>query len=286
MLQNHANLQRIRAYLLKELGRRYPDSEANSMTRIILEHAGYTTTAYLLDPEQLPGPEIVTQINEIVADIHTGKPIQYILGYAYFCDQKITVNENVLIPRPETEEMVYRIISHHPIPPARLLDVGTGSGCIALALKAHFAKSAVSGMEVNTKALEVAKANAGIQGLDVSWIEGDMRQESTWKGLDPLDLIASNPPYVLRSERAEMEDHVVAFEPESALFVEDSNPLEYYEAIARHGIRKLKEEGSVWVEINARMGVETSRLFNQYGFREVTILKDIHERERFIRAVK
>lgn len=286
MLQNRATLQQTRFYLLKELRQIYSELEAESIARIILEHTGFKTNDWLMDPQKVPGVEIMTQINEIVTDIHTGKPIQYILGYTRFCDLKLTLNEHVLIPRPETEEMVLKIIDNHPIQTGHILDVGTGSGCIALALKAHFTESAVSGMDLNLNALETAANNGRLNGLDVKWFKGDMRHSESWSSLDQLDMIASNPPYVLRSEGEVMQANVLNFEPGSALFVEDSDPLEFYDAIAKHGIKKLNAHGTIWVEINERFGAETAHLFAGYGFRQVTILKDIHEKERFIRAEK
>ena len=286
MLQNYATLQKARIYLLQELKKIYPETESASLSRIILDHMGYPSTSYLGDPDQHIGPDTTAQINEIVTEIHTGKPIQYILGHTLFCDIQIKVNNNVLIPRPETEELVYKIIDDSKRSPGRIMDIGTGSGNIALALKNHFPLADVSGLDVSWEALRIASENGRINGLEVNWIAGDILQKTNLEEKDYFDLIVSNPPYVLNSERAVMSANVLEFEPGGALFVADSDPLVFYVEIASYSMSRLSESGSVWVEINERFGVETARLFIHAGFPHVHIFKDIHEKERFIRARK
>lgn len=284
MLQNHATLHQTRFYLLNEIRKTYPEGESVSIVRLILDHVGYPTSVFLSDPDQVPKPATVAQINEIVSEIHTRKPIQYILGHAHFCDLKISVNDNVLIPRPETEEMVHKIIAHCTQPPDHILDIGTGSGCMALALKSHFSETSAYGLDVSYEALEVATENGRSSGLEVHWIQGDIFNETTGYGVERFDLIVSNPPYVLNSERTKMNTNVLDFEPAEALFVEDSEPLVYYNTIASLCMKHLKEGGIVWVEINEQFGAETALIFKRAGLQQVTILKDIHEKERFIRA--
>lgn len=286
MIQNRATLQQIRFYLHDEIRKMYPEGESASIARLILDHVGYPTSVFLSDPDQVLEPASVSQINEIVSEIHTWKPIQYILGYAHFCELEISVNENVLIPRPETEELVYKIISHFTQSPDRILDIGTGSGCIALALKKHFPKTEAYGLDVSYDALKVAADNSRKIGLEVNWIQGDIFNKATRYGAKQFDLIVSNPPYVLNSERTRMNINVLDFEPDGALFVEDSDPMVFYDKIASISMKHLNENGMVWVEINEQCGVETALIFETAGFQQVTILKDIHEKERFIRARK
>ena len=286
MLQNHATLQQIRFSILQELRKIYPEGESSSILRLILDHAGYPSSVYLRDPDRVPGAGTVAQINEFVSEIHTGKPIQYILGYTNFCDIKISVNESVLIPRPETEEMVHHIIAQSSHAPDCILDIGTGSGCIALALKNQFSRATVHGIELSQSALKVASENGLGTGLEVNWIKGDILNESTWNTGTGCDLIVSNPPYVLRSERTMMKPNVLEFEPDEALFVEDANPMLFYSAIAAFSMEHLNDNGKVWVEINERLGAETAYVFERAGFHHVTILKDIHDKERFIRIEK
>ena len=149
MLPHPSNLKQIRHYLHKELSKIYTDRESGSIIRLIMEHAGIPSPVYLREPQLIPETSIIAQINEIVSEIHTYKPIQYILGYTHFCDLKILVDENVLIPRPETEEMVDKIIRCQDKIPASVLDIGTGSGCIALAIKNEFRSSYVTALDLS-----------------------------------------------------------------------------------------------------------------------------------------
>jgi len=286
MLQNRANLKQIRIHLLSELRKVYPEGESTSMARMILEHAGYPSSRYLNDPELEPETQTVVQINEIVTEIHTGKPIQYILGYTHFFDLKIKVNNNVLIPRPETEEMVYNIKSAFPDSTAPVMDLCTGSGCIALALKSLYPEASVSGIEFSRSALETARENGRENGLEVNWLEADLLEAHHLQFETSFSLVVSNPPYVLNRERQLMADNVLHFEPESALFVENHDPLIYYRAIASFCRNHLETGGFVWVEINENLGKETAAIFEHPIFTEVTIVKDIHGKERFIKARK
>lgn len=256
------------------------------MMRLILDHIGYPTTECISNPHLEPGSATIAQINEIVTEIHTHQPIQYILGYTYFCGLKIGVNEKVLIPRPETEEMVYKIIEQLHHSPGRILDLGTGSGCIALALKSQFQDTEVHGLDSSTGALEVASENARNNGLVVNWMKGDILKGVSGSQENGFDLIVSNPPYVLEGERSMMDTNVLEFEPGKALYVDDNNPLVFYHAIAAIWVKYLNKGGSIWVEINERFGAETVRLFKQADLENIAIMKDIHEKERFIRATR
>ena len=162
--------------------------------------------------------------------------------------------------------------------------LGTGSGCIALALKHAFPESEVWGSDISDDALSMARENGRLNRLNVKWVRFDLLDTQIPESWEPFDLVISNPPYVLKSERREMAPHITEFEPASALFVEDHDPLVYYRAIISFGSRFLSGKGEIWTEIHEKMGKETSLLFKEQGFREVSILKDIHEKERFIHA--
>ena len=285
MLQNRANMKQIRNYLLGELRKNFSENESSSLIRLILEHAGYPSSVYLQDPNLVPGAETARQITEIVSEIHTGRPIQYILGYTYFYDLKIRVDERALIPRPETEEMVFHI------PPGftgkdRLIDLGTGSGCLALALKKKFPESQVSGVEKSPEALELARENGRLNKLEVDWSFGDLLDPGFSNTDGAYSLVVSNPPYVLISEKKLMKKNVLDHEPDSALFVTDNDPLVYYRSIAAFCKNKLRPGGLFWAEINERFGKETALVFNKAGFKDVAILRDIHGKERFINGRK
>jgi release factor glutamine methyltransferase len=207
-----------------------------------------------------------------------------VLGYTRFCDLTIRLNSNVLIPRPETEEMIYMIRDKLSFSPHRILDIGTGSGCIALVMKKLFPEAETVGLDVNRAALEVATVNGRENNLRVQWKEGNILDRSECDHSMPYDLIISNPPYVLESERQEMEPNVLDFEPAEALFVRDQDPLLYYRAISEFSRVFLEEDGVLWVEINERLGEKTSVVFRKGGFEAVTIHEDIHGKERFIEA--
>ncbi|MFO7669057.1 MAG: peptide chain release factor N(5)-glutamine methyltransferase [Bacteroidales bacterium] len=284
MLQNHATLGDIRKYLQKEVSQLYSGGEINALVNMIMDYCGYPSPGPILNPQHQPGANTVAQINEIVTDIHTHRPIQYILGETSFLDVTIHIDENALIPRPETEELVYRIIHSTKHPPLHILDLCTGSGCIALALKNEFPSARVSGLDNSIRALELARKNGEMNQLEVNWIQGDILSlEST---LFPVkyDLVVCNPPYVLMSEKTLMERNVLDYEPHAALFVEDHDPLVFYSAIARLSPEILPESGTLWLEINERFGREVSGLLEDSGFTQIIIYKDIHEKERFIKA--
>ncbi|MCK5066601.1 MAG: peptide chain release factor N(5)-glutamine methyltransferase [Bacteroidales bacterium] len=285
-------MKQIRFYLLNELRQRYPENESESITRLILEHAGFPLSVCLLEPEKVTSSTVIAQINKIVDEIHTGRPIQYILGQTQFCTIKVGVDESVLIPRPETEEMVHLILSEYKQKFRRIIDLGTGSGCIALALKHHFPDAQVTGLDVSKKAVSVAKRNGRLNGLEVLWVEGDLLNEGdlvsagTLNKKDLFDLVVSNPPYVLESEKKFMEDNVLQHEPGTALFVKDDDPLLHYLAILGFCEKHLVAGGQLWVEINERFGRKIATLFENAGYQQVVVLKDIHEKERFINARK
>jgi len=285
MFENRANLEQLRFDLLKEIRQHYPEGEASSISRLILDHCGFPLQLCLREPHQVPGPEVHLQIKEIVSEIHTGKPIQYILGFTEFFGLKITLNESVLIPRPETEELVYHII-RSPGSPKRIMDLGTGSGCLALALKKNDLTARVSALDNSAAALELARSNARDNQLEIEFRQTDLLAEPPPLLEQSFDLIVSNPPYVREGEKALMEKNVLEFEPHEALFVPDEDPLIFYRAIASFSQRNLLEGGELWVEINEALGDKTATLFMQAGFRHLEIIKDIHHKDRFIHAGK
>ena len=284
MLQNRATLKQIRFHLLGELRQIYAENESESIVRLILEHLGYNLSLTLRDPDQRSAPGVAAQINVFIAEIRSGIPIQYILGTTDFCDLPIKVNKNVLIPRPETEEMVEHIKKMSREPIQRIIDLGTGSGCIALSLKKFFPDAEVWGVDISREALLVAGENGRNNKLHVNWGYFDLLNTHPLDHWERFNLVVSNPPYVMNSERKTMAAHVLDFEPESALFVEDDDPLIFYRAIAAFCSLHLADRGEIWVEINESLGRESARLFEKEGFRKVLILKDIHDKDRYVHA--
>jgi len=284
MLQNRATLKQIRFHLLGELRQIYAENESESIVRLILEHLGYPLALTLRDPDQISAPGIAAQLNALVAEIRSGIPIQYILGTTEFCELPVKVDKNVLIPRPETEEMVEHIKTVTKEPPQRIMDLGTGSGCIALALKKYYPHAEVWGVDISREALLVAGENGRTNKLHVNWGYMDLLNTHPLDQWEAFNLVVSNPPYVKNSERKTMAPHVLDFEPESALFVEDDDPLVFYRAIADFCSLHLAIGGEVWVEINETLGMESARLFENEGFSKVRILRDIHEKNRYVHA--
>ncbi|HAA15341.1 MAG TPA: peptide chain release factor N(5)-glutamine methyltransferase [Cytophagales bacterium] len=235
-----------------------------------------------------------TLINKVIEDPGTAplqsvldrlsqhEPIQYVLGHAWFCGYRFRVTPEVLIPRPETEELVQWTQETVSEPQAQVLDIGTGSGCIAISLKLRQPAWEVYGLDVSGGALEVARENAEALKADTRWLQVDILQSQPT--LLPLDALVSNPPYVRVSEMEQMEANVLDYEPSRALFVNDAAPLIFYQRIAFLGTRLLKPGGWLLVEINEAMGPETLELFRNTGYRDVTLKQDLQGKDRMVRA--
>ena len=223
-----------------------------------------------------------------VKDLLKNKPIQYIIGETEFCDLKFKVNENVLIPRPETSELVYKIVERQKTKDKRqlsILDIGTGSGCIAISLAKNIPGSKVHALDISEKALEVAKENAINNNVDVTFINDDIL--SLKNNIETkFDIIVSNPPYVRELEKAEMRDNVLNWEPHNALFVSDNDPLIFYRNILEFAKNNLKQNGEIWFEINEYLGKEMTDLCKEYGFSDVEIFKDFRGKERIVKVNK
>lgn len=244
---------------------------------IIFNHLVKDEFALLLDKE-IPQPDDL--LKNIFQRLQKNEPIQYILGEIFFLKLPLYVNKKVLIPRPETEEMVLdicRVISGGKI---KIADIGTGSGCIALSLKKEFIEARVDAMDINPKSLEVARKNAERNDLEVNFIEKDILQAESLG--DMYDLIVSNPPYVCESEKSCMSERVLGFEPSIALFVDDNDPLIFYKKIISLAEKNLNDGGWLFFEINEKFGKEVASLM--FNFQNVTINKDINGKDRWIRA--
>ncbi|MBO5849005.1 MAG: peptide chain release factor N(5)-glutamine methyltransferase [Bacteroidales bacterium] len=285
-----SNLVRdIRKYYCEQLCSVYDNDEANAMILILLEHYfNITRIKMALEPElRLSESEMLT-FHFAVKDLLKNKPIQYIIGETEFCDLKFKVNENVLIPRPETSELVMKIInSQQPTANSQqlILDIGTGSGCIAISLAKQIPNSKVYALDISEKALEVAKGNAINNDTDVTFIHDDILNLKN--NIDTkFDIIVSNPPYVRELEKAEMRDNVLDWEPHNALFVSDSDPLIFYRNILEFAKTYLNQDGEIWFEINEYLGKEMTDLCKEYGFSDVEIFKDFRGKERALKTTR
>jgi len=220
------------------------------------------------------------RMGTLVQRINSEEPIQYILEEAEFYSRKFCVNSSVLIPRPETE-LIIQLAKAERMRPSSILDIGTGSGCIAITLALEFPTCHVHALDVSNKALTIARTNAETLNAVVHFFESDILKQTI--ALSNVDLIVSNPPYVMEKERKQMSRNVLTYEPELALFVPDSEPLVFYKAIALKGKQLLQPKGIVLVEINEKLGEETSHLFQQAGY-TTKIVTDINGKNRVIRA--
>lgn len=284
MAVNLQTIKDIRSYISGELERVYDCNEISSLTMMVLRKVLKTRSRYeLYDQGITVSDDQSNEIVMIVNELKTGKPWQYIAGETEFYGHVLKVNEHTLIPRPETEELVDLIIKENKGFRGKIIDFGTGTGCIAIALAAHLPGSEVTGIDISEKAITVAEENAGTNKVNASFCRADIFNFST---KDYFDIMVSNPPYVRNSEKELMHRNVLNFEPHSALFVEDQDPLVYYEAILDISEKYLSRNGRIYFEINEALGKEIMDLMNAYGIQEAEIIKDINGRDRIAKGIR
>lgn len=271
----------------------YDAGEAKAVGLLLLEEAfGLSRTAVYADKVRHFSEEDCGRLADMCRRLQTGEPVQYVIGAAWFCGRRFAVGPAVLIPRPETEELTNWAVAEAkalpvsmvaPSRPLRLLDCGTGSGCIAVTLAKALPEAEVWAVDLSAEALATARANAGRIGVDVNWLRHDLLHP--WpEAMGTFDLIVSNPPYVLHRERADMETHVLDFEPPQALFVPDDDPLLFYRALAREAARRLRPGGALMVETNCALAHEVAQLFSQSGLNSPKVRHDAFGRERMVCA--
>ena len=218
------------------------------------------------------------------------KPIQYILGETEFYGLPFKVREHVLIPRPETEELVTWVINHTKGSQSiNILDIGTGSGCIAITLAKKIPKAKVCALDVSVEALQIAKQNAALNNVEIDFIEASILNSETWSSVflnSKFDIIVSNPPYVRELEKLEMKTNVLDNEPHLALFVKDENPLVFYEAISNFAKMHLNDNGLLFFEINEYLGTDMVRLLNEKGFLNIELKQDLFKKDRMLKGCK
>ena len=264
----------------------YEDSEAENISDWVIEYiTGITKTDRIINKEIPLSPGQELQINQYLHRLLLHEPVQYVLNEAWFYGLKFYVNKNVLIPRPETEELVEWIISDckFPIDKLSILDIGSGSGCIPIALKKKLAKADVWSCDISQEALKVANQNATTLGVNVKFEELDFLNEEHRENLPAFDIIVSNPPYIPEKDKENMRSNVIDHEPATALFVPDNDALIFYKAIADFGKKHLIKNGIMYMEINESFGNKTSVLFQSKGYRTV-LKKDMQGKERMIKA--
>lgn len=263
----------------------YAETEASALARWILEEEFGFSTLELYAGKDTDFPmEKRKRLNDILVRLARFEPIQYIIGKTEFCGLTLKVSSDVLIPRPETAELVDWIVSDCPQSGLRVLDIGTGSGCIAITLAERMDEAEVSAWDISGKALAVARENALHNNVRIAFSCMDVFNEPT--GTSVFDIIVSNPPYITESERAEMERNVLDYEPETALFVPDTDPLRFYRRIAHIGNQMLKPGGKLFFEINRAYGSETAAMLKYGGYSQVEVRSDSYGNARMIKAIK
>ena len=242
-----------------------------------------------LNPNFELSDEEVEKWNTILVELQQEKPIQYITGEAWFYGLQFEVNENTLIPRPETEELVEFILketSNFQLPASSLniLDIGTGTGCIPISLKANLPQANFSAIDVSEQALEVAKRNAASNKAEINFIQANILEVEDLN--QHFDIIVSNPPYVRNLEKQEIKKNVLDYEPHLALFVEDTDALLFYRKIAQLALKNLSPNGLLFFEINQYLGKETDELLENLGFKNIELKKDIYGNDRMVKSTR
>ena len=268
----------------------YEHREAANIADMIIEHVTgqrkmdrITFKGFSINPEQ---QKLLAKFtDELIAH----KPIQYVIGEAWFMGMKLRVNENVLIPRPETEELVDWIIKDIQLEEPKslsLLDIGTGSGCIPISVKKNVPEISASAVDISEEALQLASINAIEQHVLVDFIHLDFLNEKEWVQMSKYDIIVSNPPYIKKSESILMNKNVLGYEPHIALFVPDEDALVFYKSIAKFSLHHLKEKGALYVEINEALGDLVVQNFEENGYSEIQLKKDMQGKDRMVKAKK
>lgn len=274
------------ASIRKELAEIYSKQEIESLLFLMLEKLkGYSRTRFLLMQEDELTPEDLSKLNEMVARLKNHEPIQYILGTTEFYGLPFYTVPEVLIPRPETEELVQWVIQENKSAEPTILDIGTGTGCIAVSLKKNIPGSMVIACDILPVCIETARRNAEMNQAPITILEYDILKQMPEIAFSKLDIVVSNPPYVRISEKEQMEKNVLDFEPKLALFVTDDRPLIFYEAIADFAKKNLRDNGLLYFEINEAFGNECSAMLSGKGFSGIEIRKDLNGRDRMIKAV-
>ena len=252
----------------------------------------YSRMDFILHQQTQLDDAVNLKFKKTLIELIDGKPIQYVFGHTYFYGLQLKVNSNVLIPRPETEELVHWILdvveskaSHLSNQPnLHIIDIGTGSGCIAITLKKHLAEATVSAIDISESALKVARENAQLNEVDVNFATVDILQHNLQLEQTKYDLIVSNPPYIKEKEKSAMHQNVLTQEPHSALFVSDEEPLLFYKAIAEFALKTLNKAGLLFFEINEYLGSDTVAMLADKGFINIELREDMQGKDRMILA--
>ncbi len=277
----------IQTIFKSALSKLYDVDETTAITRtVLMEVLNYSSTNIISKQQEEISENDEMQLMQILNRLMKSEPMQYVLGYAWFCELKLKVNQHVLIPRPETEELVYWITDENKINSPSIFDIGTGSGCIAIALAKKIVGAKIMAMDVSKKALQLAEVNALTHHTKINFIEQDILRIGNSVPQNKYDIIVSNPPYVLQSEQSSMHPHVLNHEPHLALFVPDNDGLIFYKAIVEYANNNLNTNGKLYFEINEAKAEEVIQLFDDEHYKDVILKKDLQGKNRKVCAIK
>lgn len=280
-------IHEARQRLLFQLYDLYDSREAANIADLVMEKiTGWMKIDRVINKHLPLNVQQSGLLEQYSRELGQGRPVQYVLGEAWFMGAKFYVDERVLIPRPETEELLEWLIKSNRGKSLNILDIGTGSGCIPIGLKLNLPSCQVHSCDISTAALEVATKNAAAHNTVIHFHETDILNRDAWSNLPQSEIIISNPPYVPEKDKENMNRNVLFFEPHTALFVPDSDPLLFYRAIAEFGRQKLSTNGEVYLEIHEDLSPEVQNALSEAGYREIETRKDLQGKERMIRAKK
>ena len=281
------NIDELSSGFKRELKEQYSLPELQNFLYLIFQNLmELSKTDIHINPGKEIPDHFMIKINEIINELKEYKPIQYILGETEFYGCDIRIDQNTLIPRPETEELVRWILDETDGDRCKIIDIGTGSGCIAVALAKNNISAKVFASDNSEEALKVARENAGINNTDITFFHFNINLPETSEILGLYDLIVSNPPYVTESEKRQMKKNVLKYEPHDALFVPDSNPLIFFRAILEFAESKLQPGGNIFFEINERFGKQMIQLLEKFNYHHIILRKDINNKDRMIKGTK
>lgn len=280
-------LRELYIHFVNELKQCYDSHEASVISSMIFEFvAQINKSAVITHPHQIVEKEILNKLNDALSQLKLFVPVQYITGHAWFYNLLFKVSPAVLVPRPETEELVKIVFdfiqTHHK---KNILDIGTGSGCIAVSLKKNLPEISMYAIELSEAALAIAKENGVAHSTEINWQQMNMLDEDQWQLLPIFDVIVSNPPYIPLKEKDKLDKNVTTHEPHLALFVPDNQPLIFYEKIAAFGKKHLAGNGSIFMETHENYAKEVAAHFNKNGY-EAFVQKDFYEKERIVTATR
>lgn len=281
-------IQQAYLQLLQQLSTLYDNRESGNIADLVIEKiTGLRKIDRIVYKDTIISLEQQNLLSKITSELQQHKPVQYAIGEAWFMGMKLLVNEQVLIPRPETEELANWIIQDiktNKKKEVSVLDIGTGSGCIPIAIKQLLPYTSVTAIDISEGALQIAKMNSVSQNVLIDFLLLDILDEVSWQQLGQFDIIVSNPPYIRTSEGLSMRKNVMEYEPHLALFVSDNDPLLFYKKIAAFAKTHLLDTGTIYVEVNEELAQEVASVFHQNGFFNIEIRKDMQGKDRMVSA--